>query len=98
MKHLILILSIFLSSLNFLSASDDNYDIKIHVKGLVCDFCARSVEKTFSKTKVVEHINVDLDNGFIELQLKEGETLTDETIKKLIKASGYALESIERNS
>ena len=98
MKHLILILSIFLSSLNFLSASDDNYDIKIQVKGLVCDFCARSVEKTFSKTKVVEHINVDLDNGFIELQLKEGETLTDETIKKLIKASGYALESIDRNS
>lgn len=97
MKPLILILSIFLSSLNFLSASDDNYDITIHVKGLVCDFCARSVEKTFSKTKVVEHINVDLDNGFIQLQLKEGEILTDEKIKKLIKASGYALESIERN-
>ena len=55
------------------------------------------MEKTFSKTKVVEHINVDLDKGVIELELKEGETLSDEKIKELIKANGYALESIERN-
>ncbi|MGB0375263.1 MAG: heavy-metal-associated domain-containing protein, partial [Opitutales bacterium] len=71
--------------------------IKIHVKGMVCDFCARSVEKTFSSTKVVESVNVDLDLGVIELKLKEGETLSDEKIKKLIKANGYALESIERD-
>jgi copper chaperone CopZ len=55
------------------------------------------VEKTFNKTKVVESINVDLDNGLIKLQLKEGKTLSDEKIKKLIKANGYALESIHRN-
>ena len=96
MKTLILILSIFLTSFNFLSA-DESYDIKIHVKGMVCDFCARSVEKTFSSTKVVESVNVDLDLGVIELKLKEGKTLSDEKIKKLIKANGYALESIERN-
>ena len=100
MKTLTLILSIFLSSLNFLSAENfdkSNFDITIHVKGLVCDFCARSVEKTFSKAEVVEHIKVDLDKGLIELQLTEGITLSDEKIQKLIKASGYALESIERN-
>jgi copper chaperone CopZ len=79
-----------------LLSAEESYDITIHVKGMVCDFCARSVEKTFGSTKVVESINVDLDNGVIELKLKEGETLTDEKIKKLIKANGYALESIER--
>ena len=73
MKTIITLLSIlFLCSLNVLSAAEDKYDITIHVKGLVCDFCARSVEKTFSKTKVVEHINIDLDNGVIGLELKEG--------------------------
>ena len=100
MKTITLILSIFLSSLNFLSAEiseKDNFDITIHVKGLVCDFCARSVEKTFSKTEVVGRIKVDLDKGLIELQLTEGSTLSDKKIQKLIKASGYALESIERN-
>ena len=98
MKTVTVLLSIFfLSSLNILSAAEDSYDITIHVKGLVCDFCARSVEKTFSKTKVVEHINIDLDNGVIGLELKDRETLPDEKIKELIKANGYALESIERN-
>ena len=100
MKTITLILSIFLSSLNFLSAEisgKDNFDITIHVKGLVCDFCARSVEKTFSKTEVVERIKVDLDKGLIELQPTEGSTLSDKKIQKLIKASGYSLESIERN-
>lgn len=100
MKTITLILSIFLSSLNFLSAEiseKDNFDITIHVKGLVCDFCARSVEKTLSKTEVVERIKVDLDKGLIELQLTEGSTLSDKKIRKLMKASGYALESIERN-
>jgi copper chaperone CopZ len=99
MKNLILILSILLTSLNILSAEESHqpYDITLNVKGLVCDFCARSVEKTFNKTKVVESINVDLDNGLIKLQLKEGKILSDEKIKKLIKANGYALESIHRN-
>lgn len=100
MKTITLILSICLSSLNFLSAEiseKEIFDITIHVKGLVCDFCARSVEKTFSKAEVVEHIKVDLDKGLIELQLTEGITLSDKKIQKLIKASGYALESIERN-
>ena len=98
MKTVIVLLSIFLlSSLNILSAAEDSYDITIHVKGLVCDFCARSVEKTFSKTKVVEQINIDLDNGVIGLKLKEAETLSDEKLKELIKENGYALESIERN-
>ena len=100
MKTITLILSIFLSSLNFLSAEiseKNNFDITIHVKGLVCDFCARSVEKTFSKTEVVEGIKVDLDKGFIELKLTEGSTLSDRKIQKLIKASGFALESVERN-
>lgn len=70
--------------------------IDIHVKGLVCDFCARSVEKTFGKIKAIDSVTVDLDTGIISLTLKEGEILSDEKIAKLIKANGYALESIER--
>ena len=96
MKTLILILSILFTSFSNLSA-EEPYDITINVKGLVCDFCARSIEKTFNKTKAVESIYVDLDNGLIQLQLKEGQKLSDEKIKKLIKDNGYALESIQRN-
>lgn len=71
--------------------------IDIHVKGLVCDFCARSVEKTFGKLEAIDSVTVDLDAGLIHLTLKEGKTLSDEKIAKLIKANGYALESIVRS-
>ena len=71
-------------------------DIKIHVKGLVCDFCARSVEKTFGKNKAIESIAVDLENGIIGLNLKENTGITEEEIANLVKSSGYAIESIEK--
>ena len=32
----------------------------ISVKGMVCDFCARGIEKTFQKDKLVKKIDVDL--------------------------------------
>jgi len=91
MKNISLILLLSCSSLLF--AESFEADINIHV----CDFCARSVEKTFGKLDSVEAIKVDLEAGVIYLDLKENQELSDEKIKKLIKANGYSLESIERN-
>lgn len=85
-----------LSSFLIAEPLDTSPKIDIHVKGLVCDFCARSVEKTFGKNKAVDSVSVDLDAGIIHLVLKEGKILSDETIGKLVKANGYVLESIER--
>ena len=94
MKNLIHILIFILTSINI--NADGIYDITIHVKGLVCDFCARSVEKTFGKNKAIESILVDLDNGIISLNLKVDASVSDEEIANLVESSGYALESIER--
>tara|TARA_E500000331_G_scaffold183724_1_gene176890 strand:- start:287 stop:535 length:249 start_codon:yes stop_codon:yes gene_type:complete len=35
------------------------------VNGLVCDFCARALEKVFLKREAVESIDVDLDEKVI---------------------------------
>ena len=35
----------------------------VSVKGMVCDFCARGISKTFLKDKDVKRIDVHLDNG-----------------------------------
>ena len=66
------------------------------VNGLVCDFCAQAVRKVFKKQDAVESVKVDLDNGQIILGLKEGASMDDETIGKLIRKSGYSLVSIDR--
>ncbi len=94
MKNLIHILIFIFTSIHTNAAG--LYDIKIHVKGLVCDFCARSVEKTFGKNKAIESIAVDLENGIIGLNLKENTGITEEEIANLVKSSGYAIESIEK--
>jgi copper chaperone CopZ len=74
---------------------DCEQKIALHVKGLVCDFCARSIEKVFKKKKVTG-VDVDLANGLIEVYLSKDQTLDDASLQKMIKNSGYLLERIER--
>ena len=76
------------------AASCDTLNIKVN--GLVCDFCARAVEKVFGAREEVGSIKVDLDRGQIDLGLKPGRTIDDETVKKLVTDSGYSLVSVDR--
>ena len=63
---------------------------------MVCDFCARAVTKVFGKNDAVENVHVDLDNGEIHVGLKQGASLTDDEVESLVKKSGYAMVSVER--
>ena len=66
------------------------------VNGLVCDFCAQALKKVFKKEGAVESLNVDLGAGEVRIALKQGQSLEDERVKKLIRKSGYSLVSTER--
>lgn len=69
--------------------------ITVDAKGLVCDFCARALEKVFMKQDSVTGIDVDLDNGIILISLKNGKTMDDATITKLVTDAGYNIGSIK---
>ena len=70
--------------------------LTVNVKGMVCDFCARAVSKVFGKNDAVDHVHVDLDNGEIHVGLKPGTTLSDDEIETMVKKSGYAMVSVDR--
>lgn len=70
--------------------------INIKVNGLVCDFCARALEKVFGKRENVAGINVDLNNSNVRVVMKPGETINNNTLTQLIKDSGYNVTSIDR--
>jgi copper chaperone CopZ len=70
--------------------------IKAEVNGMVCDFCARAVEKVFSKEDGVTDVTVNLDNGTITITLEEGASISDERVAELVKKSGYDLVAIKR--
>ena len=74
----------------------ENEGLSISVNGLVCDFCARSIEKLFSKKESVKSINVNLEEMLITINLKKGKILNDDIIRQVIRDSGYDIKEINR--
>ena len=76
---------------------NDDKKINVFVNGLVCDFCARSIEKIFKKEESVSNIEVNLEKMLITIYVNENKILNDKTIKKLINDSGYDVTEIYRD-
>jgi copper chaperone CopZ len=70
--------------------------IDVKVNGLVCDFCARALEKVFSKQPAVAGIDVNLDKGHVSIALQDGGQMDDSTLGELITDSGYNVVDIQR--
>jgi copper chaperone CopZ len=96
MKKIILALSVVLalSAPPAFASHGAGGTIYVDVEGLVCDFCARALEKVFNKQDAVSGIKVDLDTKTITVDLKDGQTLTDEAVTRLITDSGYNVSAI----
>ncbi|MBK67840.1 MAG: hypothetical protein CMP22_06885 [Rickettsiales bacterium] len=67
----------------------------VTVNGLVCDFCARALDKVFTKQEAVEDIDVNLDTKLITIDFKPEQSLEEEKIKELITDSGYDVVDVE---
>lgn len=66
------------------------------VNGMVCAFCATGIEKTFQKQPAVAKVEVDLEKQLVTVSIKEGSTLDDAMVTKLIEGAGYAVTGIKR--
>lgn len=60
----------------------------VSVKGMVCDFCARGLEKTFKKDGSVKKIDVDLKKGKIFIAYPTDKNIDFNDIKQKIVANG----------
>ncbi len=70
--------------------------ITANVNGMVCGFCAKSIEKTFSKMSAVQDVKVDLEKKIVTLVLKPKATLADTDVTKKITDAGYKVVKITR--
>lgn len=70
--------------------------IKASVNGLVCAFCATSIEKTFKAQPAVETVKVDLETKLVTIHTKDGKSMEDGAVKKLIEEAGYAVTGVVR--
>ena len=69
--------------------------VTIGVNGLVCAFCAKAIEKTFSE-KGFDKIVVNLDQKFVKFDVPKDKEFSDEQIKQTINDAGYELTGITR--
>jgi copper chaperone CopZ len=67
------------------------------INGLVCDFCARAMEKTFGTREEVSNISVNLDTKLVNITFKDGKNIDDATITNLITEAGYGVVAITRS-
>ena len=90
-KHLLTIVIFF-----GLTAAISADTIKATVNGMVCGFCATGIEKTFRAQPEVKSVNVDLENKLVTIETKQGRTLDDTRIKKLLGNAGYSVVAVAR--
>ena len=60
----------------------------VNVKGMVCDFCARGIEKTFKKDKNIKKIDVDLSRGKVLIAYNNSQKVKFDDIKEKILING----------
>jgi copper chaperone CopZ len=70
--------------------------VKIKVDGMVCGFCASSIEKKMRANKATADVFVSLENKIVAVSEKAGLKLDDATLKAQIADAGYEVKAIER--
>lgn len=71
-------------------------EIKVQVKGMVCQFCSQGITKKFGAEDAVSKVHVDMGKKEVLLSLKDGKDISDEKITELILDSGVNVSKIER--
>ena len=72
--------------------------LKVKVDGMVCGFCASSIEKKMRAEKATADVFVSLENKLVAVAEKPGQKLDDARIKAQIADAGYEVKGIERVS
>lgn len=71
-------------------------DAIVSVNGLVCDFCAQAIEKSFRRRAEVNDIRVDLTAKLVSIDFKPNATLDDAAIRRIVTNAGYTVVGIRR--
>jgi periplasmic mercuric ion binding protein len=69
--------------------------IKANVNGMVCAFCAQGIEKKMRALSQTQDVYVNLKQRVVAVELKDGQKLSNEQVKTIIKDAGYDVTSIE---
>ena len=72
----------------FLNGLSDSQVAVVNVNGMVCDFCARGIERTFVRDNTVKKVDVDLERGKVLIAYTKEKEINFDEIKNKILANG----------
>ncbi len=90
-----LLLSTLVAVTMFSQAAMATQTIKANVNGMVCAFCAQGIEKKMRALSQTKDVYVNLKQRIVAVELKDGQELSNEKVKAIIKDAGYDVTSIE---
>jgi len=93
MKHLLLVVGLGLTLTSLNTFATPSY--KVTMKGMVCYFCAQGIEKKMKALSETKDVYVDMKKRLVVVEVKEGLTLSQDVINKIINDVGYEVKSIE---
>lgn len=70
--------------------------VKVEVEGMVCSFCAHGISAKLRDHDAVEKFTVSLTHSTVTIEIKDGHTLDDKEITKIIEDSGFKVNEIKR--
>jgi cation transport ATPase len=69
--------------------------IKAEVNGMVCAFCAQGIEKKMRALSQTKDVYVNLKQKIVAVEIKDGQSLSMDTVKDLVKDAGYDVTAIQ---
>ncbi|MDB5812526.1 MAG: Heavy metal transport/detoxification protein [Betaproteobacteria bacterium] len=94
MKNILTIVALMLAFIST-AAHAAVQTIKAEVNGMVCAFCAQGIEKKMRSLSQTKDVYVDLKKKIVAVELKDGQTLSHDSVTALIKDAGYDVAKIE---
>ncbi|HEV57997.1 MAG TPA: copper chaperone [Phycisphaerales bacterium] len=79
-----------------LAASAAGTQYAMRVDGLACPYCAYGIEKKLKQIEGVEKIDVDLEQGLVTVNVREGVELTEPQMVPLFKDAGFTYRSMTK--
>lgn len=70
----------------------------VKIKGMICESCSQAVTEKLKAAPEIDSVTVNVKKGMAEVAIKEGSSISDETLKKLIADAGYVALEISRKS
>lgn len=71
--------------------------IQMTVNGLVCAFCAQGIEKKLRKIPATADVFVSLEHKLVAVALRDGQDISDATLRKALTDAGYSVVAIQRS-